>query len=358
MQLNPDLGDEDSQHVDSNASDAEIEALAFQLEEIHCYRETSKGKHAAGNPPDSDVAFAILEREVQAHMTFLGDVKLAHSVAHAIEVDSPIISDLMQQDVQTQQDRQLALQLDTEDQPHDANVHLADRIQSPSPAPSQQSSLIHDLLLESTSTMSEAVEEDEIAGPSMTYLERQQETLGRLSIKKTECCTCLDRFRPIDVVRLACGDTYCKNCLKEVFTRASTDLTRFPPRCHREAIPLRLVESNLSSEELDDFHLAEIEFITTDKTYCTNIECGKFIPPERIHAGKADCSRCSTLTCSLCKNTFHTDDCPADPDLAATLTLAEREGWRRCSSCRTMVEHNKGCWHMTLEMTVSFNIIH
>ena len=346
MQLKSDSRREDLQQAESSALEAEIEALAFQLEEIHCYSEISKGKYAASKPPDSEVAFTILEREIQGHMSFLNDIKLAHSVAHAVDIDGPLIADLVHQDAQGQQDRQLALQLDTDDQPH-ANAPLADDFGVRTLAQSPQSSMIAGLLFDYTSAISEADEEAEIAGPSMTYSERQQEILDRLSSKETECCTCFDRFRPIDTIRTGCGDTYCKGCLKRVFTRASRDLTMFPPRCCREPIPLSVVESSLSLEELDDFKLAEIEFSTVNKTYCANTECGRFIPPDRIRADRAGCPRCNTLTCSMCKNLHHTDDCSADLGLEATLTLAEQEGWRRCSSCRAMVELNRGCWHIT-----------
>ena len=347
MQSKPDSEHGDLQGASSSALDAEIEALALQLEEIRCYSETRKGKYAVDNPPDSEVAFAFLEREVQAYASFLNDVKFAHSIAHAVDVDGSLIANLVQQDTQAQQDRQLALQLNTDNQQHYANAPQTSETRSLTPAQTEQSSLVADLLIESTTTISEADGDDEIAGPSTAYSERQQRMLDGLSSKETECCTCFDSFRRIDIIRLGCGDTYCKDCLKSVITKASKDLTRFPPRCCRQPIPLSIVESSLSFEELDDLHLAEIEFSTTDKTYCANTGCGSFIPPDRIRAEKADCRRCNTLTCSMCKSLFHTDDCSADTALEATLNLAEQEGWRRCSSCRAMVELNRGCYHIT-----------
>lgn len=49
----------------------------------------------------------------------------------------------------------------------------------------------------------------------------------------------------------------------------------------------------------------------------------------------------------LCKNTFHRDDCAADPSLLATLVLATSQGWQRCFACKALVELIVGCYHMT-----------
>ncbi|MCJ1332127.1 Ankyrin repeat domain-containing protein 17 [Thelotrema lepadinum] len=218
MQLKSDSRREDLQQAESSALEAEIEALAFQLEEIHCYSEISKGKYAASKPPDSEVAFTILEREIQGHMSFLNDIKLAHSVAHAVDIDGPLIADLVHQDAQGQQDRQLALQLDTDDQPH-ANAPLADDFGVRTLAQSPQSSMIAGLLFDYTSAISEADEEAEIAGPSMTYSERQQEILDRLSTKLL-----LDRGAELEPPPNYSGDS----ALNFACRNGNIDLVRLP----------------------------------------------------------------------------------------------------------------------------------
>jgi hypothetical protein len=123
-----------------------------------------------------------------------------------------------------------------------------------------------------------------------------------------------------------CSHIYCADCLKSLFLRATKDQSLFPPRCCREAIPLLLVEADMSEHELIEFESAAIEFTTTDRTYCSNIGCGKFIPPSRITADQAECAVCNSSTCTMCKETYHHDDCASDPALQATLSLASKRG--------------------------------
>lgn len=47
------------------------------------------------------------------------------------------------------------------------------------------------------------------------------------------------------------------------------------------------------------------------------------------------------------KNEYHRNDCPSDPALQATLSLATNQGWQRCYKCKAMVELDLGCYHMT-----------
>ncbi|KAL5341994.1 hypothetical protein BJX70DRAFT_11714 [Aspergillus crustosus] len=179
----------------------------------------------------------------------------------------------------------------------------------------------------------------------MTYTQWHEEGLRR-SKTQVQCCVCYDRFPLHDVICLNCTHIYCAECLKNLFLRAMNDQSLFPPRCCREPISLLLVQANMSEQELLKFESAKIEFNTTDRTYCGNLECGKFIPPSGIVADKADCAFCSSATCAIYKNYYHEDDCASDPALQATLSLASREGWQRCFSCRALVQLGIGCYHI------------
>ncbi|KAL2816425.1 hypothetical protein BDW59DRAFT_177361 [Aspergillus cavernicola] len=191
------------------------------------------------------------------------------------------------------------------------------------------------------------------AGPSMTYTQRQEEVMRR-SRTQVQCCVCYDNFQPYRIVRLKCTHLYCADCLKSLFLRAMKDQSLFPPRCCREPIPLLLVQTYLPEQELEEFGSAKIEFTTADRTYCSNMGCGKFIPPSRIAADRADCAFCSTSTCAMCKNNYHQDDCASDPALQATLALVSREGWQRCFSCRALVQLGIGCYHITCKCRAEF----
>jgi hypothetical protein len=68
------------------------------------------------------------------------------------------------------------------------------------------------------------------------------------------------------------------------------------------------------------------------------------------------CPHCRTSICRTCRGLAHAEDtnCPQDFGLNAMLDIAEREGWRRCYSCRSLVEKASGCRHMTCTCKAQF----
>ncbi|KAF2477677.1 uncharacterized protein BDR25DRAFT_364571 [Lindgomyces ingoldianus] len=324
--------------------DDEITALALQLEEINYHGETRKGKYPAESPPDLAVAYVDYQAEITAHLAFLRDVKLAHSVAHAVDADAEAIAEFAQEESRAQEDRRIAVQIST-DNPE---------LEAPPPDTEEgrnefiDDEIIRRFVTHFASEEAHFDEEENGAGPSVPYAQRQADAFGRLSREQFECCSCRDSFRWASITRLSCGDDYCNRCLKRIILRAvsDNDLACLPPRCHGNPIPPALIEAHLSEEELDDFRNAEIEKMTRDKTFCSNSECGRFIASSHIRAGEAVCPRCNALTCTLCKNPFHGGDCPADPQLQVTLELGVEQHWQRCFSCRALVEIDTGCNHM------------
>lgn len=47
-------------------------------------------------------------------------------------------------------------------------------------------------------------------------------------------------------------------------------------------------------------------------------------------------------------------DCPADRDLEVVLEMGEKNGWRRCYNCRTLIELTEGCSHITCRCKAEF----
>lgn len=287
----------------TNSLDDEMTALALQLEEVNIGNPRTKGKYPVGNPPDSTFAFDSFKAEVQAHLDFL-------------------------------KDRHLAVHLDSREEFSDED---ALEIQ-----PTDHSSTSYD-----AASRFDVSDNESEAEPSMTYTERQAKTLGKL-IEEHPCSVCYEDFKAASLFTLDCGDRYCLGCLKGLFLRATADEMLFPPRCCREPIPLEVIRAKLSTNELSAFQDAEIEFSSTNRTYCSYPGCNRFIPPDWIEADRAECRRCSAETCVLCKNAYHSNsDCPEDPNLQATLSLADEQKWQRCYACRSMVEMSLGCNHMT-----------
>ncbi|RAH68861.1 Rcat domain-containing protein, partial [Aspergillus aculeatinus CBS 121060] len=170
-----------------------------------------------------------------------------------------------------------------------------------------------------------------------------------------ECCVCLDQFQRSEVTRVGCDHEYCHDCIKQLFTKSLQDDSLFPPKCCGQEIRLALVEDLLNEDEIETFHHREIEHTTAHRVYCGNRACGAFIRPELITGDRARCTGCLNLTCARCMNPFHFDaDCPEDPAIQATLALAEQEGWRRCYSCKAVVQLSRGCNHMRCRCGAQF----
>ncbi|KAL1968066.1 hypothetical protein VTN77DRAFT_2196 [Rasamsonia byssochlamydoides] len=141
---------------------------------------------------------------------------------------------------------------------------------------------------------------------------------------------------------------YCMNCLRQFFESTFTDEALFPPRCCQRLIDVELVRPLLTSEIVATFERRTEEINTADRTYCSSPDCPTFISPTTIADNRASCPRCHTVTCSICKRASHEgEDCPEDPVLQQVLQIAEERGWRRCLSCKRVVELIFGCNHIT-----------
>jgi hypothetical protein len=179
----------------------------------------------------------------------------------------------------------------------------------------------------------------------MTYAKRQKQALEEMPHCNSQFVACRDQLPSAETMRLTCEHVYCNNCIKKLFSLSTKDQSRFPPVCCHVEIGLQLVRPIMSQEELDAFREAKIEFATTDRTYCSNLQCGKFIPPIQVfQADCATCDHCGTRTYVHCKGA-----------LQATLALAKELGWQRCRVCKTIVELKHGCYHMTYAVLDKFS---
>ncbi|KAI9780697.1 MAG: hypothetical protein M1816_002775 [Peltula sp. TS41687] len=159
--------------------DDEITALAQQLEEINHHGETQKGKYPADNPPDIELAFSTFQTEVLAHIGFLRDLKLAHSIAHAVDTDGQVIADITQEDTQAQQDRRLALQISGNDSEFEAPPPYPE-VDFNKSAQGERLHWVNSVLGDVTAA--ELDNQEGNAGPSMTHAERQREALEKPSL--------------------------------------------------------------------------------------------------------------------------------------------------------------------------------
>ncbi|EJP61756.1 IBR domain-containing protein [Beauveria bassiana ARSEF 2860] len=106
------------------------------------------------------------------------------------------------------------------------------------------------------------------------------------------CVACDGAYGDNLAVSVSCGHVYCRDCLACLFKASTTDGSLFPPRCCKETISLDDVEKWLPKELLIEFEDKEDEFTSADRTYCSNVNCSKFISPYHIHDGLGYCEAC------------------------------------------------------------------
>ncbi|KAI1471700.1 uncharacterized protein F4812DRAFT_467676 [Daldinia caldariorum] len=173
-------------------------------------------------------------------------------------------------------------------------------------------------------------------------------------IEVRPCLACNDMTELARLVEAPCEHEYCLHCLEQLFRNATTDETLYPPRCCRQQIPLEPNQRFLPNDLVTTFREKAVEFSTPNRTYCHQATCSVFIHPDTYVNNVATCRTCRSSTCITCKRQSHDGDCPHDEDLQQVIRLAQEQGWRRCSNCRSMVELNTGCYHITCRCGAQF----
>lgn len=313
-------------------------ALQLQLEEIEAQRELQSGKWVEDSPPDFALAFDDFEAELKKAIVLVKDVKFAHSIAKAVQIDALAIEESMVEESQSFQDRGFALSLDEDDD-------LSSQNATDFPGVSR---LEWDYVLRGTEASAFSTESySTVAGPSTHYAPPHRAVLDQSSLPNVDCAVCGELFHPHAAVRLVCSDVYCKPCLKSFLLRVAKDESLFPPKCCRQVIDISTMEADFSVEELAVYRAAELEFTSTDRVYCADPECAKFIPMPQRTSDRATCEACSATTCVHCRALAHDGGCVKDETKQSLIDFAGEQGWKPCFGCGEMVFRYEGCDHMT-----------
>lgn len=157
-------------------------------------------------------------------------------------------------------------------------------------------------------------------------------------------------------VRLPLNNT--KLDLKPYSTSLESE-TQWPAKCCLNTIPSSSILPHIDGPTKNKFREREAEWSIPagDRIYCAQPSCSTWIPAKYVNTQlhSAKCPKCAQKACTICRGEFHNgNDCPQDPNLQATIDLAEMEGWKRCYSCHALVEHNNGCRHMTCRCKAQF----
>lgn len=312
------------------------------------YREdlAQAKEHQPTSNNDNLIAIEIYLDQIESQHTFEKDRRLAESITHAKLNDLYAIDAIVRAEKQDAEDRELARRLAG----NNGGRNVTNNAMSRPPPPSYD-----EAIGQSTPTLSKLaglwVSED--AGKAL-HPDHLQGDVDMGIASQIECAACGDGKSYFEVMDAPCGHTYCKDCTREHFEMSFHDETMFPPRCCTQPIKIKSVAIFLTRDLIERFDEKDIEFRTTNKTYCANTECLKFILPGTISNNVGHCQKCNTDTCVFCKNKAHIgNDCPSDPNLQAVLNMAQGEGWQRCSRCKAMVELRIGCYHITCRWWVN-----
>ncbi|GAM86209.1 hypothetical protein ANO11243_042210 [Dothideomycetidae sp. 11243] len=164
------------------------------------------------------------------------------------------------------------------------------------------------------------------------------------------CAACRDDKAWFDIIEAPCGDSYCIDCLSDLFNSAMKDESLYPPRCCGQNIPFQQISALLEPTLAKEFDAKRAELDTKDRTYCYEPSCSTFITADGILEEVAACPSCARTTCTICKEAAHAGDCPNDTEKQRVVELAQVEGWQRCYSCRRFVELEMGCNHITKQL--------
>ncbi|KAL8663401.1 MAG: hypothetical protein Q9202_003920 [Teloschistes flavicans] len=175
-----------------------------------------------------------------------------------------------------------------------------------------------------------------------------------------ECISCFDDIPIEEAIGVPCRHKYCAPCFSQLIATALQNEDHFPPKCCLQEIPRGVLRKHLPPNELSSFDSKALEYSVAigSRYYCARPECAKWIDTKktRTHNGALVCPHCNNSMCTVCRGPEHPagQDCPQDFGLDATLQQAERAGWRRCYSCRALVELNTGCRHITCKCRAEF----
>ncbi|CAN8097457.1 unnamed protein product [Discula destructiva] len=326
--------------------------LQLQTEDVETLSRNGKGKQRQGEVDDFAYALQLYQTDLEATSTSVSDSQMAASLAQAARRDGALVTELMAQESQAAQDRRIALAIN---EGQDADTAFRAHAE----APANGHLYIDDDLLDSLAALNvvhHAEEFQDDDGEIQTESSSWAASRPRPSTTtpQRQCVICMGNFPEHNTARAPCGDSYCRPCLVELFTRSLTDESLFPPRCHGQHIPAETHRDLLGAPLLGRFLAQKLEFETPNRTYCYRPQCTAFIPPQFVHDEVARCVRCGDSTCAICKKRTHSGDCPEDTATQDLLSFAQEAGWQRCYSCRRLVELRTGCNHITCRCNAQF----
>lgn len=313
--------------------------LNLQIEDAHNYRSSQKGKQKEGETSDLDLAVQSQEAEFEQAASLLSDRRMCRSMNRAIQDDGAVLSMARAEECLARRDHDLACSLAGDSAPTSAAEASTMKIP------------LTETLLSRFSCMNISPQDDDVSS-LVTYSEHDpgegpSKANHFNAHESVECTSCLENKANHEILLLHCGHTYCRPCVVQLFELSMDDESLFPPRCCGLPIARSAVQGLVGPQLLHRAERKDVERATTNRTYCSNVNCSTFILPEDIHGKQVTCTECGEITCVECKKTAHEGPCVlVDEGKEELLRVAREEGWRECPGCKNMVELRLGCNHI------------
>ena len=183
-----------------------------------------------------------------------------------------------------------------------------------------------------------------------------------------ECPACSSIVSADEIVYLACGHPWCKDCLNNNIRAALTQRSTWPPHCceytRDDGINVMSIQSHLDDDVLLRMFEVGEEFMSKNPVFCFDPKCSEFIPdPEKGKSEErgqwATCLHCYKVTCVQCKGAKDLHPTPDEhPDIFTkeNRDLSDQQGWKQCPNpnCHHIIEKLDGCDHMECDCGTHF----
>lgn len=144
----------------------------------------------------------------------------------------------------------------------------------------------------------------------------------------------------------ACGHGYCTTCLSEHAKSSMEQEGTFPARCCGQDFVLHDIEKLLwPPHRRLQYAAAAAQFSVPghQRVFCAK-GCGTYLGPS-TGGETLTCRKCRHVTCTECKGSKHDGECVSKESTFKDLVQAQ--GWQECANCKSVIELNAGCNHIT-----------
>ncbi|KAL6241253.1 hypothetical protein RBB50_011932 [Rhinocladiella similis] len=176
-----------------------------------------------------------------------------------------------------------------------------------------------------------------------------------------DCVSCFE-ISTEDHSLLPCGHSICRVCLNNQMFCATRSMGQFPPQCCFRALDVEALQDHLHADVIRRFNDVVEEYSDRSRFFCANKYCSAYINTRSLQQAQGKfvmCHKCGQETCKECKQGADVHHCKTlDEQMApADRQLIEELGYKRCPTCGTLCERERGCPQMPCPCGQAFCII-